>query len=379
MQLFGKGIKLFTIFGFEVKLDWSWLILALLITWSLADGLFPVWYKGFSTATYWWMGIAGTIGLFFSVVFHELAHSLVARTRGIPMKGITLFIFGGVAEMYDEPEDPKSEILMAVVGPGMSIVIGGVLIAIYYSVKSSLGGTPVGGVISYLGFINLLLAAFNLIPAFPMDGGRILRAILWAVKKNLMSATALASKIGAGFGILLIVLGVIEFIFGNIIGGVWLALIGLFIRGASHGSYQQLLIRDALQGEKAERFMKRDPITVSPELPIDNLVEDYLYKYHYKMFPVKDGERLMGCVTVNDVKKIPREERDRHHVSEILDHCSAENSISADTDAVKILTMMRRNNKSRLMVVEGDRLIGIVTLKDMLEFLSLKLDLERQH
>jgi Zn-dependent protease/predicted transcriptional regulator len=375
--LFGKGIKLFTIFGFEVKLDWSWLILALLITWSLADGLFPVWYKGFSVGTYWWMGVAGTIGLFFSVVFHELAHSLVARTRGIPMRGITLFIFGGVAEMYDEPQDPKSEVLMAVVGPGMSIFIGLVLIGIYYALKGQLGGTPVGGVISYLGFINLLLAAFNLIPAFPMDGGRILRAILWAAKKNLMAATSLASKIGAGFGILLIVLGVIDFVFGNIIGGVWLFLIGLFIRSASHGSYQQLLIRDALQGEKAERFMKRNPVTVSPDLPVDDLVEDYLYRYHFKMFPVKDGERLVGCVTVNDVKKVPREERNTHKVSEILDQCSAENSISADTDAVKVLTMMRRNNKSRLMVVENGRLVGVVTLKDMLEFLSMKLDLEK--
>ncbi len=375
--MFGKGIKLFTILGFEIRLDWSWLILAVLITWSLADGLFPVWYKGFTTATYWWMGVAGTIGLFFSVVFHELAHSLMARTRGIPMKGITLFIFGGVAEMYDEPQTPKSEVLMAIVGPGMSILIGVILIAVYYAARGSLEGTPVGGVIAYLGYINLLLAAFNLIPAFPMDGGRVLRAILWAAKKNLMSATLLASKIGSGFGILLIALGVLEFIFGNIIGGIWIALIGLFIRGASHGSYEQLLIRNALEGEKAERFMKRDPITVSSDLPIENLVEDYLYKYHYKMFPVKDGDRLIGCVTVNDVKKIPREERDGHKVSEILDQCTPENSIAIDTDASKILTLMRQNNKSRLMVVENGRLVGVVTLKDMLEYLSMKLDLDR--
>lgn len=375
--MFGKGIKLFTILGFEIRLDWSWLILAVLITWSLADSLFPVWYKGFTTATYWWMGVAGTIGLFFSVVFHELAHSLMARTRGIPMKGITLFIFGGVAEMYDEPQTPKSEVLMAIVGPGMSILIGVILIAVYYAASGSLEGTPVGGVIAYLGYINLLLAAFNLIPAFPMDGGRVLRAILWAAKKNLMSATLLASKIGSGFGILLIVLGVLEFIFGNIIGGIWIALIGLFIRGASHGSYEQLLIRNALEGEKAERFMKRDPITVSSDLPIGNLVEDYLYKYHYKMFPVKDGDMLVGCVTVNDVKKIPREERDGHRVSEILDRCTPENSIAIDTDASKILTLMRQNNKSRLMVVENGRLVGVVTLKDMLEYLSMKLDLDR--
>ncbi|HEQ98948.1 MAG TPA: CBS domain-containing protein [candidate division Zixibacteria bacterium] len=376
--MFGKGIRLFTIFGFEVKLDWSWLILALLITWSLAAGLFPAMYEGFSTSIYWWMGAAGTIGLFFSVVFHELAHSLVARRHGIPMHGITLFIFGGMAEMTEEPQNPKSEIYMAVIGPITSIIIGLICLGVYYAWHGALSQSPVGGVINYLGFINLVLAGFNLIPAFPLDGGRILRSILWATKKNLRKATSIASKIGSGFGFLLLILGVVNIVSGNFIGGIWIFLIGLFIRGASQSSYQQLLVRQALEGEKVSRFMKKDPITVTPDLAVDDLVEDYIYRYHHKMFPVQEDNRLRGCVTINDVKNIKKEERDRHKVSEIIDECSDSNTISPDTDAVEALSRMRKNQKTRLMVVENGNLVGVLTLKDMLEFLNMKMDLEEE-
>jgi Zn-dependent protease/CBS domain-containing protein len=376
--VFGKGIKIFTIFGFEVKLDWSWFILALLITWSLAKGLFPNMYEDFSTATYWWMGVAGTIGLFFSVVFHELSHSLVARRYGTPMHGITLFVFGGMAEMTDEPNSPKSEAFMAVIGPITSIIIGLICLGVYHLWHGTLSQNPIGGVINYLGFINLVLAAFNLIPAYPLDGGRILRSILWHFKNNLKKATSIASKIGSGFGIFLLVLGVINIISGNFIGGIWIFLIGLFIRGAAQSSYQQLLIKQALAGEKVSRFMKKEPISVSPELSVDDLVEDYLYKYHHKMFPVMDSNRLVGCVTINDVKNIKRDERDRHKVAEIADDCSDSNTISADTDAVKALSRMRKNQKSRLMVMENGNLVGMLTLKDMLEFLNMKMDLEEE-
>jgi predicted transcriptional regulator len=171
---------------------------------------------------------------------------------------------------------------------------------------------------------------------------------------------------------------VVDIISGNFIGGIWIFLIGLFIRGASQSSYQQLLVRQALEGEKVNRFMKKDPITVSPDLPVDDLVEDYIYKYHHKMFPVQEDGRLRGCVTINDVKNIKKEERDRHTVSEIIDECSDNNTISADTDAVKALSRMRKNQKSRLMVVENGDLVGMLTLKDMLEFLHMKMDLEEE-
>jgi Zn-dependent protease len=374
--MFGRGIRLFKLLGFEVRVDLSWVILAVLITWSLAKGVFPEYYHGFSTGTYWWMGALGALGLFISIILHELSHSLVARSYGIPMKGITLFIFGGVAEMTDEPKTAKSELLMAVAGPISSVVIG-IICYIIYRVTRGAWSRPIEGVLVYLAFINVVLAGFNMIPAYPLDGGRVLRAALWSWKKDIRWATRLSSRIGSGFGIVLIILGAFDFITGNFIGGIWLFLIGLFLRSVSQGSYQQLLMRRALEGESVRRFMKTDPITVSSSLTVEKLVEDYIYQYHYKFYPVVDGGRLTGCITVAHVKDVPREEWSSRQIGDLIDSCSTDNSIDINADAVTALSAMRRTGNSRLMVVENGELKGIIALKDMLEFLSLKIDLEK--
>ena len=374
--MFGKRITLFRLFGFEVRIDISWLIIALLITWTLAKGSFPHYYAGFQASTYWLMGILGALGLFFSIIFHELSHSLVARRFGLPMKGITLFIFGGVAEMTDEPPSPKAEFFMAVAGPLSSIFLGIVLFIIRFIGEGIGWPKPALGVITYLALINLILAGFNLLPAFPLDGGRVLRSVLWGWRDNLRWATKIASSIGSGFGIALIVLGAISVFMGNLIGGIWWLLIGMFMRGASQMSYQQLILRNALEGEKVQRFMSTNVVKVPSSLTIEDLVEDYIYKHHFKMFPVVDNGKLIGCVTLKQVKDIPREERDKHKISEIAEVCSRENTIGPDEDALKALNVMRENKASRLMVVEGDKLVGVIALKDMLEFLSLKIDLE---
>jgi len=374
--MFGKGITLIKLFGFKVKIDLSWLILGLLITWTLAQGLFPNYYEGLQTATYWMMGIAGALGLLVSIVFHELWHSLIARKFGIPMRGITLFIFGGVAEMTEEPPSPKAEFFMAVAGPISSIVLSLGLFGIFYLGINGEWSESITGVINYLAFLNLILAGFNLLPAFPLDGGRVLRSVLWGWKDNIRWATQVASKIGGAFGIALIVLGVLELFLGNLIGGVWMAVIGLFIRGASQSAYQQMLIRRSLEGEKVRRFMKSDPITVSPSISVEDLVEDYIYKHHFKMYPVVEDGRLLGCVTLSQVKTIPKGERKDHNVRELAEDCSENNTIGPDEDAMKALTTMRKTNSSRLMVVEGSKLVGVITLKDMMGLLSLKIDLE---
>jgi Zn-dependent protease len=374
--MFGRRIPLFSLFGFKVKIDLSWFILAVLITWSLAKGLFPYYFKGLSEATYWWMGVGGALGLFVSIVFHEFCHSIVARQFGLPMQGITLFVFGGVAEMSEEPQSAKAEFFMAVVGPVSSIVLGGILFLVHRIGQTANWAAPVNAVIIYLAWLNIILAGFNLIPAFPLDGGRILRSILWAAKKNIRWATRIASGFGSAFGIFLIVFGIISFIGGNFIGGLWYFLIGMFIRGASNMSYQQLLVRNALSGEPVNRFMKSNAVTVPPTISIAELVEDYFYKYHYKMFPVAHNGRIDGCVSIKEVKNLPKDQWNQHQVSEITQPCSGENSIPPDTDAVKALSLMRSTGNSRLMVVENDKLAGIITLKDMLKFLALKVDLE---
>jgi Zn-dependent protease/predicted transcriptional regulator len=375
--MFGRSITLVKLFGFEVKIDLSWLILGLLIAWTLARGFFPNSYRGLNPAVYWAMGVASAVGLLISIVFHELWHSLIARRFGLPMKGITLFIFGGVAEMTNEPPSPKAEFFMAAAGPLSSIVLGGVLVGLSILARSNGWPRPFIGVSNYLGFLNLLLAVFNLIPAFPLDGGRVLRAVLWGWKDNLRWATQIASSIGSAFGMVMVFVGAIQFIFGNLIGGIWLFLIGMFLRGASRTALTQLTIRRALEGERVRKYMKENPITVSPHLSVQDFVEDYIFKYHFKMFPVVEDGRLLGCATLSQVKGIPKEEWPRRHVSELSTTCSTDNTVAADEEVLNALALMSRTNSSRLMVMEDEKLVGVITLKDIMKLLSLKADLER--
>jgi Zn-dependent protease len=376
--MFGHRMKLFKLLGFEVRIDASWIVIAVLVTWSLAKMAFPVWYPALAPATYWIMGAVGALGLFVSIVAHEFCHSLVARKFGMQMKGITLFIFGGVAEMGDEPPTARAEFMMAIAGPVSSLAIGGCCYLIYQLGLQSHWPTPVNAVTYYLFYINFILAAFNLLPAFPLDGGRVLRAILWGAKGNLRWATRVSSSIGAAFGLGLIFLGVLRFISHDIVGGVWMFLIGMFLRNAAQTSYQQLLVRKALEGEPVRRFMNAHPVTVPDSLTVAQLVDDYIYKYHYKMFPVMAGEKLAGCITTRQVKEIPREAWDRETIREAASPCSPENTISPGTDAIKALAMMNQSGVSRLLVVENGRLVGVVTLKDLLDFFSLKVELEGQ-
>lgn len=374
--MFGKKFKLFRLMGFEVSVDASWIILAVLVAWSLSAGYFPFYYKELSRQAYWIMGIVGTAGLFLSIILHEFSHSVVARQSGMPMKGITLFIFGGVAEMHQEPPSARDEFWMAVAGPAASVALA----AGFYGVGrlGHVAGWPVyiTGVVGYLAVINLILAIFNLLPAYPLDGGRILRSALWYWKQNLPWATRVSSQIGSGFGIALIALGVVRVLYGHFIGGMWFFVIGLFIRTAARSSYQQLLTRRALEGEPVSRFMNQEPVTVSPSTTLDQLVEDYIYKFHYKFYPVVDGDQLSGCVSTRQVKEISQEDWPNTPVRQIAENCSPENTVAPDTDAVEALSTMRKTGVSRLMVVENGRLKGIIALKDLLNFLSTKIELE---
>ncbi len=373
--MFGKSIRLFTLFGFEVKIDASWLIIAAVITWSLAMELFPFYVKDLSAGVYWLMGALGAIGLFFSIIFHEMSHSLVARRFGLPIKGITLFIFGGVAQMEDEPSSPKAEFLMAIAGPISSVILSAIFYGILASGNYFYWPKTVTVIIGYLAFINLALAAFNLIPAFPLDGGRVLRSGLWRWKNNIKWATMIASRIGSAFGIILILLGIFQIFISRFINGLWWVMIGMFMQNAAQMSYRQLLARETLEGEKVERFMKKNPITVSPTLTLENLVEDYIYKYHYKMFPVIDENNILGMITTKRLKEVSREDWKRKTVNNVMIKCSAENTITPDTDAVKAMALMNRTGNSRILVADENKLSGILTLKDIMKFISIKLEL----
>ncbi|HSF43406.1 MAG TPA: site-2 protease family protein, partial [Thermoanaerobaculia bacterium] len=313
-MFFGRSIELFKVFGFPIRLDPSWFIVAVLLTWTFATNIFPPQVPGLSPPVYWGMGLAGAIGLFASVVLHELSHSVVARRFGLTIRGITLFIFGGVAEMTSEPPSPKAEFWIASAGPAASLAIAAGVLGV--NLIGGLLGLPAAAtaVLGYLAYANGMLALFNLIPAFPLDGGRILRSILWGWKGSLRFATRVTSRIGGWFGLSLIGLGVLVTVFvpGGFISGFWLFLIGLFVRNAAQMAYQQLLLRRAFQGEPVSRFMQADPVTVPRQISVAELVKDYIYRYHFKMFPVvDDAGRLVGCVTTRQVKELPHEEWDR--------------------------------------------------------------------
>lgn len=373
--MFTRSIPLFRLFGFSVRMDASWLLLAVLITWSLAAGYFPSLYPGLAPSTYWWMGVVGLIGLGMSIVLHELAHSLVARRFDMPIKGITLFIFGGVAEMQDEPTSPKGEFLMAAAGPIMSFLLAAAFYLLTIAVAGTGGPMPLQAVLNYLALINILLAVFNLVPAFPLDGGRMLRAALWGWKGDNLWATRIAAGFGSAFGIFLIVLGLLNVVTGNFIGGLWWFLIGLFVRGASSMTLNQTVARNVFAGRPVRDFMRHDPITVTPDLTVESLVQDYIYRYYFKSLPVTQGGRLVGHVTVDDVKAADRSRWSALSVGDIMRPCDDENTIDPDADAGKALAKMRRGGLSRLIVSRGGRIVGIVSLKDMLGYLSLALDL----
>jgi Zn-dependent protease/CBS domain-containing protein len=371
-----KHWPLFKLFGIRVQVDASWLILAVLVTWSLAQGLFPHFYPDLGPTAYWSMGFASMIGLVLSIVLHETSHALVARRHGLPISNITLFLFGGVAELTEEPKTARTEFWMAIAGP---IASGALALGFYAAARLMVlldAPTALEGVTFYLAGINGLLAAFNLIPAFPLDGGRVLRAVLWYRRGDLHSATRTASRNGEMFGFALILLGVFNFVGGNFIGGMWWFLIGLFLRQAAKTSYIQLWTQEIFRGEPVHRFMTRDTVAVPDDITVGAFVRDYVYAYHYDLFPVTHSGRLSGCVLVRDVKKISQESWEQYELSTIAIPCTEDNTISAQSDALRALAQMRRTGNSRLMVIKEGELVGVLVLKDLLDLIALKINLE---
>lgn len=373
--MFGPRLRLCRVSGIAIKVDASWFLVAALVTWTLAVGLFPRDHLGLPALAAWTMAVFAALGVFKSIVLHELGHALMARRMGLRIRSITLFIFGGLAEMEDEPRTARAEFLVAVAGPAVSIAVA--LLSLLAGLACGLIPLPYADLAAevcfYVAWANALLIAFNAIPAFPLDGGRVLRALVWAATSDMRRATRLCSLLGQGFGFLLIGGGVaLAYWTGSLLAGAWTAVLGWFLRRAASLSWKQLLLRQALEGERVEDFMRRDPISVSPSLSVAELVEGYVARFHHTMFPVLQGERLIGCVTTRRLREIPKEEWCRRSVASLLEAPSPENSISPQTAALHAL--QRMSSRSRLMVVEGDRLVGIVSMRDLLRLLATKVE-----
>jgi Zn-dependent protease len=368
------SFQIFRPFGFSVRLDPSWFVVGTLVTWSLAVGVFPSRVPGLYPATYWMMGVAGALGLLASIVFHELCHALAGRHFGIHLRGIRLFIFGGVAEMLQEPPSPRAEFVVAAVGPLSSIALSGV---------TFLAATLLGHVLPrwaeaillYLAGINLVLALFNLIPAFPLDGGRLLRAALWQRQKSIRRATRITSRLGQAFGLILVGVGLISVIQGQWVSGVWWAMIGLFLRGAAEQAYRQVVVRRTLVGESVERLVSPDFPTLDPQSPLRDLMEGPLYRTQYELYPVVENGKLLGAVTRERVKLVPREKWDWTRVKDVIEPLTESNTISPDADAMSALLHMQAHHATCLIVAEEDRLAGVLTLGELVGFLSMRVEL----
>lgn len=376
--MFSHHIAQFELFGFRVKLDISWIFLAALVTFSLARGLFPTQYEGLADTTYWAMAIFGAAGLFASIVLHEMSHSVVARHYGMPISGITLFIFGGVAEMEDEPPTPKSEFLMAMAGPAASVLLSAGFYAVSMFTAAVGMPLPLTGVLEYLCLINLLLAAFNLVPAFPLDGGRALRAAMWHYKKDLLGATLIASRLGIGFGTVLIALGILSLGGKQFVAGGWWILIGIFLIAAARGSYTQLRGRQVLVGEPVSRFMTPDPAVVSAEISLSTLVSDHIYGSFHEFFPVMDESgRLIGSVGARQLRQIPPEKWPDLTVRSILIPLSPDTVIGPEEGAWEALRKLQQSPSGRLMILADGRLVGVLAPHDLLRPIALRWELER--
>jgi Zn-dependent protease/CBS domain-containing protein len=370
-----RNIKLFSIFGIEIYVHYSWFIIFALVTYSLALSYFPHQLSDQPKSTYWLMGVVSALLLFVSVLLHELAHSIVAKKGKLKVDKIVLFLFGGVSQIAEEPKSAQEEFKMAFAGPLISFILAGIFGIIWLSVLMPLGSQVVSSIFGYLAIINLILGAFNLLPGFPLDGGRILRAYWWNKTKDLQRATLVATNVGKGLSLLMILLGAFQVFTGNIIGGVWFVFIGFFLRQAAEAGYQRVLIQDLLGGIQVKELMSRDPICVSPEMTISQLVDEYFMKYRFTSFPVCRSGRILGIITLNSVKGIPRESWGEKTIDTAITPIPDEFLLHPDEETVEAMRKIITSDLGRLPVVEGGLIVGVLSRKDIMNLLVVRTDL----
>jgi len=374
--MFGKRYHILTVQGISIGLDISWLFIAILLTWTLAAGYFPFYYPDLEGGAYFVMGLIGMLGLFASVVLHELGHALTAKRFGLPISRITLFLFGGIAELKQDPPSPKAEFLVAVAGPIVSVFLSAA-----FGFLASIGrtqGWPVEpvAVLGYLALINMVIVIFNIIPAFPLDGGRMFRAFLWWIKGSLGWATRVSSRMGSAFGFFLIFFGIFILMSGNFLPGMWWMILGLFLQQAASMSRTQYYIKKELRGEKVKSYMVKQPEAVPPDISIQSFIDDYVYKTYHHLYPVVSNEKLLGYIRLNEVKGLDQNERETKKVEDLLTSIDQIETLSPDTDVLEAFNFFKRNSNESLLVTENGNLAGLLSSTDISRVISLKLELE---
>lgn len=374
-----KGIKLVKVFGIQVSLDYTWFIVFVLFAWSLSYGYFPFQHPGLPTGTYLTMGILSATLLFACVLIHEISHSVTANRLGMDIHEITLFIFGGVAQLTKEPEDAATELKIAIAGPAASLALA----LIFYGSAAAISPETfplLKSVLGYLALINFILLAFNMIPGFPLDGGRVFRALWWMKTGDLNKATRVASNIGKGFALFLIVMGFFQIFMGNFVGGLWFVFIGVFVQQAAESGYQQVVIKKALSGLKVKDLMSKPVITVDETNSVTEAVENYFFKFHHASFPVRSNGHVAGLLTLNNVRAIEKEKWNETRVSDVMNKLGPNDTMSPDDSALDALARMMSNNNGnlgRFPVVQDGQLVGIISRQDIMKMLEFKTGLER--
>lgn len=363
------GFSLFRAFGIPIRADASWLIILALVLWTLAVAYFPQVLPNQSPATYWLMGAVASLLFFGSVLLHELSHSIVAMRFGLPVHAITLFVFGGVSEIGEESPSPKVEFWMAIAGPAMSFALA----AIFWAAGTLLGGSAgppvIMAILVYLTLINALLGAFNLVPGFPLDGGRILRAALWAWRGDIVQATRWSSYAGKGVGGLLIGLGLIGLVNGALFAGLWYAFIGLFLWQAANAAYEQLIVTRRLGGLTVGQVMNRPGLGVPAALTLSELVDDYIFQQRYASYPVLDGERPVGMISLHQLRQVPRDSWEHVQVQAAMSPIPE--PLRPEMPLMDALQAFANTDQRRLPVTERGRLVGVLSMTDVANAMQL--------
>jgi Zn-dependent protease/CBS domain-containing protein len=362
------NISLGRIGGVEVRINWSWLVIFALIVWTLAVGIFPSQNPSLSDGVHLAMAIVAALLFFASVLLHELGHAWEARREGMEIDGITLWLFGGVSEFKTRFPSSGAEFRIAIAGPLVSLVLGVVFVLIALADLPS----AVDGVAAWLGYINLTLLVFNLIPALPLDGGRVLRAALWRIRGDLGWATRIATEIGRGFGYLFIALGVAMFIFEGSFSGAWLAFIGWFLLQAATAEARYIATEAALAGLRVRDLMVRNPVTVDADLTVGQFMEQVGGSPHFTTYPVVDEERPIGLLAFRSVAAVQRSEWDSRRVRDTMIPLDRVPMLTEDETAVDALAALSSSSSNRGLIVENEHLAGLLSITDLTRALEVR-------
>ena len=359
--------------GFEINVHWSWIFIFVLVTWTFAAGILKDAYPEWTDGLRWTLAFLVATIFFISILLHEMSHSLLARRYGIPVSSITLFVFGGVSNLTKEPDTARQEFWIAIVGPLTSLGIGVLFIILFLGLDPIDHGAS--DIAANLAMINIAIGIFNLVPGFPLDGGRVLRSIFWSRKRNILGATRIASNVGVVVAYIIMGIGVFTFFF-NAVTGVWFLLIGNFLRVASSESYHQVFLDRALKGVPASAVARQDYVSVSPDLSLAQLVEDNVLAGHGRCFPVIVGSELIGLITLSDLKAHPRDEWSTTSVYRAMTPWEKLRTVSLRDDLPEVLAQLAAGDVNQVPLIEGRELLGIIHRSDVLRYIQAREEID---